>query len=70
MPNRKERKKKGGRNKSKKVRAMRVAVEERQAKPRRAPRRGPFKKGLSDQPDILDFKPGAADDKYTRRGTG
>jgi hypothetical protein len=68
MPNQKQRKKKSGTNKSKKLRAMRTSVEERKAHPRRPPRSGPFQKGLSDQPDIQNFKPGAADDRYSRRG--
>lgn len=67
MPNHKQRRKKGGRNKSKKVRAMRLAVETRWASRRTPPRSGPFKKGLSDQPDIQEFKPGAANDRYSRR---
>jgi hypothetical protein len=63
MPNQKERKKKGGRNKSKKVQAMRRSEEIRKAhaKPKRP---------STDQPDIQRFKPGAADDQYTRRGAG
>jgi hypothetical protein len=67
MPNRKERKKKAGKNKSKKVQAMREAVAERKARPRRPPRRGRFTVGLSDQPDIQDFKPGSAGDKFSRK---
>jgi hypothetical protein len=64
MPNQKERKKKkGGKNKSKKMQAMRDANKKRKTGGRKAERRGPFRKGLSDQPDIQDFKPGAADDK-------
>jgi hypothetical protein len=63
MPNQKQRKKKDGQNKSKKVQAMRASVEERKTDPSRPPRSGPFKKGLPDQPDIQRFKPGAADDK-------
>jgi hypothetical protein len=66
MPNQKQRKKKGGKNKSKKVQAMRESVEERKSHQRVAPRRGPFKKGLPDQPDIQDFKPGAADDRFKK----
>jgi hypothetical protein len=67
MPNYKQRKKKGGRNKSKKVRAMRQAVEHRRANQQGPARQGPFKKGLSDQPDIQEFKPGAANDRYSRK---
>jgi len=67
MPNYKQRKKKGGRNKAKKVRAMRASIETRRANRRNPPRRGPFKKGLPDQPDIQEFKPGAANDRYSRR---
>lgn len=66
MPNYKQRKKKGGRNKAKKVRAMRASVEARRANRHSPPRSGPFKKGLSDQPDIQFFKPGAASDRYSR----
>ena len=67
MPNNKQRKKKGGRNKSNKLRAMRLSIAERQANRRRPPRRGGFRKGLSDQPDIHEFKPGAPNDLYSRR---
>jgi hypothetical protein len=67
MPNQRQRKKKAGRNKSKKVRAMRLSVEARRAGRRDPPRSGPFRKGLSDQPDIQAFKPGAANDLYSRR---
>jgi hypothetical protein len=67
MPNYKQRKKKGGRNKSKKKRAMRRSVEHRRARQQGPKRRGPFKKGLPDQPDIQEFKPGAANDKYSRK---
>jgi len=67
MPNYKQRKKKGGRNKSKKVRAMRMSVEARRGRRPNGPRSGRFKKGLSDQPDIQAFKPGAANDFNSRR---
>ncbi|CUS38683.1 hypothetical protein COMA2_50216 [Candidatus Nitrospira nitrificans] len=67
MPNNKQRKKKGGRNKSKKLKAMRLSIEERRANRRRPSRRGPFRKGLSDQPDIQEFKPGASNDRYSRQ---
>jgi len=67
MPNHKQRKKKDGRNKSKKKRAMRLSVERRRANRQDPERRGQFKKGLSDQPDIQEFKPGAANDKYSRK---
>ncbi len=67
MPNHKQRKKKGGRNKAKKVRAMRASIEARRANRHIPPRNGPFKKGLSDQPDIQKFKPGAANDRYSRK---
>lgn len=66
MPNYKQRKKKAGRNKSKKVRAMRLAVEARRAGHERS-FRGPFKKGLADQPDRQLFKPGSANDLYSRK---
>jgi hypothetical protein len=66
MPNHKQRRKKGGRNKSKKVRAMRLSLEGRRAA-RNQPRNGRFKKGLSDQPDIQAFKPGAPNDLYSRK---
>jgi hypothetical protein len=61
MPNQKERRKKAGRNKSKKMQAMRrsLAARKARAKPR---------KPSTDQPEEIMFKPGAADDKYTRRG--
>ena len=61
MPNQKERKKKGGQNKSKKMQAMRRSeqVRKTRAKPTRP---------STDQPDIQRFKPGAADDQYTQRG--
>ena len=67
MPNYKQRKKKGGRNKSKKKRAMRRSVEHRRASRQGPERSGPFKKGLPDQPDIQEFKPGAANDRYSRK---
>ena len=67
MPNSKQRKKKDGRNKSKKNRAMRLSVEQRRANRQGPERRGQFRKGLSDQPNIQEFKPGAANDKYSRK---
>ncbi|HEY6083805.1 MAG TPA: hypothetical protein VIU63_00325 [Nitrospira sp.] len=67
MPNHKQRKKKGGRNKSKKIRAMRLSLERRKAHQRTPLRTGRFRKGLSDQPDIQEFKPGAASDRYSRK---
>ena len=67
MPNSKQRKKKDGRNKSKKKRATRLSVEQRRANRQGPERRGQFRKGLSDQPDIQEFKPGAANDKYSRK---
>ena len=67
MPNHKQRKKKGGRNKAKKVRAMRLSVELRRAGARQPPRSEPFKKGLPDQPDVQRFKPGSANDLYSRK---
>jgi hypothetical protein len=66
MPNDKQRKKKGGRNKSKKKQAMKLSVEQRHSQ-QGSERRGQFKKGLPDQPDIQEFKPGAANDKYSRK---
>jgi hypothetical protein len=66
MPNHKQRKKKGGRNKSKKVRAMRLSVEARRGEGA-VQSRGPFRKGLADQPDRQDFKPGSANDLYSRK---
>ncbi|HEX6950504.1 MAG TPA: hypothetical protein VF127_12965 [Nitrospira sp.] len=65
MPNHKQRRKKGGRNKSKKVRAMRLSVEARRVD--RTIERGRFKKGLADQPDRQGFKPGSANDLYSRK---
>ena len=65
MPNHKQRRKKGGRNKSKKVRAMRLSVEARRGD--RTMERGRFKKGLADQPDRQGFKPGSANDLYSRK---
>ena len=59
MPNQKERKKKGGENKSKKTKAMRESVAERKAD-------AGFKRPSTDQPDIQRFKPGAADDRTTQ----
>jgi hypothetical protein len=61
MPNKKERHKKAGRNKSKKTKAMRRSVS---ARKRSA---GPPKRS-TDHPDEIMFKPVAADDKYTRQG--
>jgi hypothetical protein len=61
VPNQKERHKKAGRNKSKKTQAMRRSVSERKVSAGR-------RKRSTDHPDELMFKPGAADDKYTRRG--
>ena len=66
MPNHKKRKKKGGRNKSKKVRAMRLSLEARRGEGT-ADSRGRFRKGLADQPDRQDFKPGSANDLYSRK---
>ena len=63
MPNQKERHKKAGRNKSKKTQAMRRAVSARKATSR------PHKSS-TDEPDEIMFKPGAADDKYTKQGPG
>jgi hypothetical protein len=65
MPNHKQRRKKGGRNKSKKVRAMRLSVEARRMD--RTNERGRFRKGLADQPDRQGFKPGSANDLYSRK---
>ena len=64
MPNHKRRKKKAGRNKAKKLRAMRLSVEAR-----RSPdsKRGRFRKGLADQPDRQSYKPGSANDFYSRK---
>jgi hypothetical protein len=66
MPNHKKRKKKGGRNKSKKVRAMRLSLEARRGEGS-AYSRGRFRKGLADQPDRQGFKPGSANDLYSRK---
>jgi hypothetical protein len=66
MPNHKQRKKKAGRNKSKKVRAMRLSVEARRGD-REGSQRGRFRKGLADQPDRQTFKPGSANDLYSRK---
>ena len=65
MPKHKQRRKKGGRNKSKKVRAMRLSVEARRMD--RTNERGRFRKGLADQPDRQGFKPGSANDLYSRK---
>ena len=46
---------------------MRLSVEHRRANRQGPERRGPFKKGLPDQPDIQEFKPGAANDKHIRK---
>src|SRR5438094_9550692 len=67
MPNYKRRKKKAGRNKWKKLRAMRLSVEARRAGQERSVQRGPFRKGLADQPDRQLFKPGSANDLYSRK---
>jgi hypothetical protein len=67
MPNHKQRKKKGGRNKSKKVKAMRLSVEARRGERRGELTRGRFRKGLADQPDRQAFKPGSANDLYSRK---
>ena len=67
MPNHKQRKKKGGRNKSKKVKAMRLSVETRRGERRGELTRGRFRKGLADQPDRQAFKPGSANDLYSRK---
>ncbi len=67
MPNHKQRKKKAGRNKSKKVRAMRRSVEARRGHQRENLPRGRFRKGLADQPDRQGFKPGSANDLYSRK---
>ena len=67
MPNYKQRKKKAGRNKWKKLRAMRLSIEARRIGRERSFQRGPFKKGLADQPDRQLFKPGSANDLYSRR---
>ena len=67
MPNHKQRKKKGGRNKSKKVRAMRLSVEARRGNHEGDSTRGRFRKGLADQPDRQPFKPGSANDLYSRK---
>jgi hypothetical protein len=66
MPNHRQRKKKAGRNKSKKVRAMRLSVEARR-QDGTADVRGRFKKGLADQPDRQTFKPGSANDFTSRK---
>jgi hypothetical protein len=67
MPNHKQRKKKAGRNKSKKVRAMRLSLEARRGERAGGFQRGRFKKGLADQPDRQSFKPGSANDLYSRK---
>ena len=67
MPNHKQRKKKRGRNKSKKVRAMRLSVEARRGDHEGEMSRGRFRKGLADQPDRQGFKPGSANDFYSRK---
>jgi hypothetical protein len=67
MPNHKQRKKKGGRNKWKKLKAMRLSVEARRGGQERSFQRGPFRKGLADQPDRQQFKPGSPNDLYSRK---
>jgi len=67
MPNYKQRKKKAGRNKWKKLKAMRLSVEARRAGQGRSFQRGRFRKGLADQPDRQVFKPGSANDLYSRK---
>ncbi len=67
MPNHKQRKKKAGRNKSKKVRAMRLSLEARRGERAGGFQRRRFKKGLADQPDRQSFKPGSANDLYSRK---
>jgi len=67
MHNHKPRKKKGARNKSKKVRAMRLSVEAHRGDRRGELTRGRFRKGLADQPDRQAFKPGSANDLYSRK---
>ncbi|HSC57563.1 MAG TPA: hypothetical protein VLC51_10185 [Nitrospira sp.] len=67
MPNRKQRKKKAGRNKAKKVKAMRRSVEARRGDQTGDLTRGRFRKGLADQPDRQGFKPGSANDLYSRK---
>ena len=61
MPNEKDRKKKGGKNKSKKMQAMKTAVKERHE------RSGVDRRSKS-QPDLQKFKPGSANDR-TMKGT-
>lgn len=67
MPNHKRRKKKAWRNKWKKIRAMRLSVEARRGEHADDVMRGRFKKGLADQPDRQGFKPGSANDFYSRK---
>jgi hypothetical protein len=67
MPNHKQRKKKGGRNKSKKVRAMRLSLEARRGDQGSESLRGRFRNGLADHPDRQAFKPGSANDLYSRK---
>lgn len=67
MPNHKQRKKKQGRNKAKKVRAMRRSREARRGDHGDEVQRGRFRKGLADQPDRQAFKPGSANDLYSRK---
>jgi hypothetical protein len=62
MPNHKQRKKKAGRNKSKKVRAMRLSVEARRGDQAGDVPPGRFKKGLADKPDRQAFQPGSANE--------
>jgi hypothetical protein len=61
MPNEKDRKKKGGKNKSKKVQAMKAAVKERHE------RAGDTRRSKG-QSDLQKFKPGSANDR-TMKGT-
>ena len=61
MPNEKDRKKKGGKNKSKKMQAMKAAVKERHE-------RSDAGRGSKNQDDLQKFKPGSANDR-TMKGT-
>jgi hypothetical protein len=49
------------------MRAMRLSVESRQEGSKGTVHRGRFKKGLADQPDRQSFKPGSANDLYSRK---
>jgi hypothetical protein len=66
VPNEKERKKKAGQNKSKKMQAMREAVRDRHR--RSATSRAGARRPTTDEKDTVTYKKGSAGDQ-TMRGT-